>query len=237
MAAPTRSGHRRGQVAALVAMLAGPLAAGCTTPPTATPGAAPTVAVATALLPTPGSQTIEITLPPPATVPVVTPQSVTLGELQTYREPAGRFSIGVPAGWVAQPQQVTTAGDIQTAIVFPEPTGNGLVTVTQFDNGKTPAAFGSTVNGMLKQTGLTERPGYLELGREQVPDRQGTALRVEVLYELSNGLPMHSLVQFQLDGTTFSLVNAGVEEQSWSENEERLREILRSYTVPAAPGP
>jgi hypothetical protein len=84
-------------------------------------------------------------------------------------------------------------------------------------------------------TGLTDRPGYHELAREGIPDRRDTALRVEVLYETQRGMPMHSMILFQLDGTVFSMVHAGVEEHSFDENEEAIRAILRSYAVPAAP--
>jgi hypothetical protein len=218
-------------------LAAGLALAGCsTTPPTATPGPPPTVDISQGPTTqgTPRVNVVEMTLPAPATGLPVAPQPILIGPVTPYREPGSRFSIDAPTGWNAEPQQVSSTGDIKTAIVFPDPTGNGLVTVTQFDNGKTPAAFGATVNGLLKQTGLTERPGYQELSREQVPDRKDTALRVEVLYERSNGLPMHSMVLFQLDGTTFSLVHAGVEEQSWDENEEQIRQVLRSYKVPAA---
>lgn len=228
--------RQRGRTCGLF-LAAGWMLAGCNSmPPTATPGPPPTVDISQGQSPqgTPPVQVVEMTLPPPATLPPVAPQAILIGPTTPYREPAGRFSIDAPTGWNAEPQQVTQTGDIKVAIVFPDPTGNGLVTVTHFDNGKTPAAFGATVNGLLKQTGLTERPGYQELSREQVPDRKDTALRVEVLYERSNGLPMHSMVLFQLDGTTFSLVHAGVEEQSWDENEEQIRAILRSYKVPAA---
>jgi hypothetical protein len=178
-----------------------------------------------------------MTVAPPATAPPVAAGPITLGATAPYREPGGRYQLEVPTDWPAMPQTVSGAPDVKVATVFQAAAGNGLVTVTQFDNGKTPVAFGATVNGLLKQTGLTDRPGYLELAREQVPDRRDTALRVEQLYERQNGLPMHSMILFQLDGTVFSMVHAAVEEQSWTENEEAIRAILRSYQVPAPPAP
>jgi hypothetical protein len=59
-------------------------------------------------------------------------------------------------------------------------------------------------------------------------------MRLEIEYTRASGTPMHSLVLFQIDGTTFSMVHAGVERTSWTENEGSLRDILESYQVPAA---
>jgi hypothetical protein len=225
------------------------LVAGCSaTPPTATPGPAPTQAVSGPSIPagTPAVSTFEMTLPappqaptgPPPTVRPITVPPSAIGELAPFREPSGRFAIDVPPGWSPRPQQVANVGDIKSAYVFGDAQTGGLVTVTQFDNGKVPEAFGATVNGVLKLTGLTERPGFHELAREQVPDRPDSALRVEVLYGRDNGMSMHSMVLFQLDGTVFSMVHAGVEEHSWDGNEETIRQILRSYTAsPPAPTP
>jgi hypothetical protein len=207
------------------------------TPPTATPGAAPTVAVAA---PGSGQQagtTIELTVPPPPSPPPVTPQPITIGKLVPYTEPNGRFSITVPEGWTASSNTLSPTSDVKLSMAWQPPETNGLVTVTHFDNGKTPVSFGATVNGLLKQTGLTERPGYVELAREQVPDRKGDAMRIELEYRRSNGVPTHSLILFELDGSVFSMVHAGVESGSWKANDMQVREILRSYRVLAGAAP
>ncbi len=231
---------------ALLVMLAG-AAVGCapTTPPTATPGSAPTVAVALPGAAGSGGTTIEITMPPPAPAAdqvLVTPQPILLSEITPYTDPAGRFGVSVPNDWQPAEQPLSGSSDVKMGVVFQAPQANGLLTVTQFDNGQTPVSFGATANGVMKLTGLTERPGYLELAREQVMDRPDSAVRVEVLYRRNNGIPMHSLILFQLDGTVFSMVHAGVEEGSWSKNEGVIREMLRSYSAggivqPAAPTP
>ncbi len=217
---------------ALLAVCVGSAACTVGTPPTATPGAAPTVAVPAGGGAQSGT-TIEITMPPPASPAPVTPQPIAIGALAPYADAGGRFSLQVPAGWTASSNTLSPTSDVKLSTAWQPTEANGLVTVTHFDNGKTPVSFGATVNGLLKQTGLTERPGFVELAREQVPDQRGSAMRVELEYRRSNGVPTHSLILFQLDGTVFSMVHAGVEAGSWKANETRLREILRSYRVPA----
>lgn len=217
--------------------VAGIVATACGTalPPTATPGSAPTVAVAAPGAAGTSGTTIEITMPPPPepAAAAVTPQPIVLSDLMPYEDPVGRFSVTVPNGWQPAEQPLTGSSDVKMGVVFQAPESNGLLTITQFDNGQTPASFGATANGVMKMTGLTERPGYLEVGREQVMDRPDSALRVEVQYRRNNGIPMHSLILFQLDGTVFSMVHAGVEDGSWTSNEGTIREILRSYRAGA----
>ena len=78
-------------------------------------------------------------------------------------------------------------------------------------------------------TGWMNQPGYREVNRETVMERKGEALRIEIQYTRSSGVAMHSLALFQIDGTTFSMVNVSVEEGSWAGNEARVRELLHSY--------
>jgi hypothetical protein len=210
---------RRSGAALLAAAMA---SAACTgSPPTVTP-----VAEAPA-------RTVEMTIPPPpgGGFPVEVPPT-SIQSLQPYSDPEGRFSLDVPAGWVAQPQNVTQ-GDVTVGVLFPAPEGNGLLTVTQFDNGQVPATIGTTANQVLEMTGVTKLEGFQELSRTNVIDRPSEAMKLELAYRRSDGVAMHSLVLFQIDGTTFSMVNAGVAADSWAGTVSALHDILASYRVPA----
>jgi len=182
-----------------------------------------------------GSTTIEITVPPPpgGAVPAVDVPGIVIGELAPYRDEGGLFSIDLPVGWPEE-RQPTGNTDVRLGTFFQPPERNALVSITQFDNGQVPASVGSTANDVLRKTGVMDQPGFIELGRETVIEREGDALRVELAYTRSDGVKMHSLVLFQIDGTTFSMVHVGVEEGSWAENEGVIRDILASYRVPAA---
>lgn len=209
---------------ALAALAAALSVSACTPadPPTVTPAADPTAE----------TTVLEITVPPP----VQTPQPVTIGGLEAFVEPEGRFSMDVPAGWPGAAQPPSGQSDIVYGIVFQAPGGDGLVSVTHFDNGREPASVGATANAVLRDvSGWMQQPGYRELGRETVIERPGEALRIEIVYERNSGVPMHSLVLFQIDGTLFSMVNVAVEEGSWSANQGLIRDILASYRAPAGP--
>jgi hypothetical protein len=208
------------------------LAIACTsTPPTITP--VPEGATGE------GATSIEIPIDPPpgATAPVMQREAspITIGELAPYRDAGGAFSMDLPLGWPEQRQQ-TTSTDVKLGTLFQAPEYNGLISITQFDSGQVPASVGATANQVLEMTGVMDQPGYVELGRETVIEREGEAMRVEVAYSRSDGVDMHSLVLFQIDGTTFSMVHVGVENGSWAENEGRIRDILATYRVPAAGG-
>lgn len=221
----------------VIALLAGSsaAAAACDSgpPPTITP-APPTAAAQ-------GGTSIEITVPPPPggdvgqPVPAVDVPPLVIPDLATYRDAEGRFSLDLPLGWPEQ-RQPPAQSDIVLGTYFQPPERNGLVSVTHFDNGQVPASVGATANDVLRKTGVMDQPAYLELGRETVIEREGDALRVELAYTRSDGVAMHSLVLFQIDGTTFSMVHVGVEEGSWAENEGVVRDILASYRVPAVGG-
>lgn len=199
-------------------------AAACTPadPPTVTPAPGPTAE----------TNVIEITVPPP----MRTPEPVTIDALEPYVDAEGRFSMSVPVGWVGTVQPASGASDIVLGMVFQAPGGDGLLSVTHFDNGREPGSVGSTANAVLRDvSGWMQQPGYRELARESVLERDGDALRIEIVYERNSGVPMHSLVLFQIDGTVFSMVNVAVEESSWRSNSGRIRDILGSYRVPAGP--
>ncbi len=182
-----------------------------------------------------GAQVIEIPLSPPPAALDSGSQPLLLDKLVPFREETGLFSLRIPEGWVAQRQPPAQPGsDVRVGYVFQPLVGSGLVTVTQFDNGTPPAALGQTINSVLKLTGWPSQPGYRELGRENVLGREGNAMRVEIVYQRANGLSMHSLALFQIDGTTFSMINFAVEEGDWLANEPLIREVLASYQVPAA---
>jgi hypothetical protein len=152
-----------------------------------------------------------------------------------YRDPDGRFSMDIPAGWVETRQPPAQPGSsVVLGTVFQPPEGNALITITQFDSGRRPSAVGSTANEVLQMSGVMDRPGYVELGREQVIERPNEALRVEIAYTRGDGTPMHSLVLFQIDGTVFSMVHMGVVEDGWRDTEGAIRDALASYRVPAA---
>lgn len=210
---------------ALAAAIALAAVAACTPsdPPTVTPSAGPTGA----------TNVIEITVPPP----MRTPEPVTIEALDAYVDPDGRFSMNVPAGWVGAVQPPSgDQSDIVLGMVFQAPGGDGLLSVTQFDNGREPGSVGSTANAVLRDvSGWMQQPGYHELARETVLERAGEALRIEIVYERNSGVPMHSLVLFEIDGTVFSMVNVAVEESSWRPNSGRIRDVLGSYRVPAGP--
>jgi hypothetical protein len=203
------------------------LVMGCTSnPPTVTP-AVPTQPVGSA---------IEMTVNPPPGAPsgpVIVP-TLQVPALVPYSEPAGLYSVSVPAGWTAQPQPITQS-DARVGTLFSAPERTGIVTVTQFDNGERPTVLGATANQILELTGVTKLPGYMEVSRSNVIERPEEAVKVELVYTRSDGVPMHALVLFQLDGTTMSMVNAGVEEGSWAAASPVLHDILSSYRVPAAP--
>ena len=205
------------------------LVAGCNDPATVTPGA--TSGEPGAI---PGrSSVVEMTMPAPPTREAV---PVALDRLEAYVDAGGLFSVQIPAGWLEQRQDPSTGGsDVRVGTLFQAPDGDGLLSITQFDNGREPSSLGTTVNTVLRDvTGWMDQPGYRELDRESVVERPGEAMRVEIVYDRSNGVPMHSLALFQIDGTTFSMVNLSVAEGSFLANESVLREVLRSYRVPAA---
>ena len=209
------------------------LVAGCTeAPATITPGQ-PSVGEGQA------GQSFEITVePPPGQMPPPTLDPVSLptvdlsqSELVLYRHPERRFSMEVPVGWAAVPQETT--GDVVLGMVFQAPERNAHLSVTQFDNGEPPAGLGNTASSVLQMTGVTEQPGYHEVSRSDVIEREGEAMRVEVVYTRTDGVPMRSLYLFQIDGTTFSMVNMGVSSRSWEANEGLIHDMLASYRVPA----
>lgn len=207
------------------------LAAGCTreNPPTVTPvpaGAATGRDIEIPIGPPPGGEAV-----PGGAVQVL---PLVIGSTATYRDAGGRFSVDIPVGWPAMPQE-TTAADVRLGVLFPAPEGNGLLTVTQFDNGQRPTVLGSTANQVLELSGVTALPAFQELSRSNVIEREGDAMRIEVAYNRSDGVAMHSLVLFQIDNTTFSMVNFGVEAGSWAANEGTAYDILASYRVPALP--
>jgi len=214
---------------------AGLVAAACAPqdPPTITPPPAGSSPQGTGA---PGaSRSFEITLPPPRAVGTIEP--VTIGdELIAYQDAGGKFSLTVPAGWAESRKTAELTGDAKLGTVFAAPNRNGLLSVTQFDNGRVPEALGATANGVMKLTGLSGEPDFTELDRQNVNGREGKAMLVEVTYSRSIGVPMHGLLLFQIDGTTFSMVNLAVEQGSWNENESRIREVLASYRGPAAAG-
>ncbi|MCB0215841.1 MAG: hypothetical protein KDH92_04340 [Chloroflexi bacterium] len=205
-------------------------------PPTITP-APPTPPGGQALAP---GQSFEITLPPPAPVKIEVPP-ILIDARELYVDAERKFSIEVPPGWIEKRQTIVEgANDVKLGTVFTPAESNGLLSITQFDNGKRPASLGVTTNQVLKMTGWTDLPDFQELRRENVIQREGDALRIDVTYSRDNGVAMHSLVLFQIDGTTFSMVNLGVERGSFQANEGVMRDILDSYRVPgvgATPAP
>lgn len=188
-----------------------------------------------------GAQSVEIPINPPpgATIPVgpmeVPPARI--DELVQYVDAGGRFSMDVPAGWTESRQPAAEPGSyVVLGTVFQPPESNALITITQFDSGQRPSSVGTTANEVLGLSGVMDQPGYIELGREKVIERPDEALRVEMAYTRSDGVDMHSLVLFQIDGTTFSMVHVGVEKDSWADSEGVLREMLSTYRVPAVRG-
>lgn len=213
----------------VLAAAAAGLLAGCreADPPTVTPG--PSAAA--------GSTVIEVTVPAPA---ALAPVPVTIGDTEPFRDPAGLFALAVPVGWTESRQPLDPAKNpyVKVGTVFLADGGaDGLISVTQWDNGQRPSALGATINQVLRDvTGWMDQPGYREVNRETVMERKGEAMRIEIQYSRSTGVAMHSLALFQIDGTVFSMVNVSLEEGSWRANEPAVREILRSYTPsPGAP--
>lgn len=225
----------RSYAGSMVALTCVALLAACTgTPPTVTPaaqGAQPG-----------GSTVVEITMPPPDAM--ATPGGpanvlpLALGEAAPYRDANGKFSMDVPVGWPEQRQPVGRSGsDVKLGTLFQSPANNAFITVTHFDNGQAPTSLGAMINQILRTSGWMDRPGFQELARENVMDREGEALRAQIAYTRGDGVPMHSLVLFQVDGTTLSMVNFAVERRSWQANEGQIRDLLDTYRVPAAPTP
>ena len=157
-------------------------------------------------------------------------------QLVLFREPEGKFSLEVPGTWPPQPQDVGNdpTSDVRLGMLFPSPEGNGLVTVTQFDNGRPPQNIGNLASQVLQMSGVTEQRGYRETARSNVLEREGQAIRVALEY-LRGNEPMQALVLFQADNTTFSMVNVSVVKNSWQANETAVHDILGSYSVPAVP--
>lgn len=199
-------------------------------PPTVTPSAAQSG----------GATTIEMTVPAPSQ-PQLAPVPVTIGAGALFDDPGGLFKIEVPDGWTESRQPLDPVKNpfLKVGTVFLAPGGgDALLSVTQWDSGKKPSGLGATINQVLREvTGWMNQPGYREVNRETVMERKGEALRIEIQYTRSSGVAMHSLALFQIDGTTFSMVNVSVEEGSWHGNEARVRELLRSYVPNAAAPP
>ncbi|HQZ70502.1 MAG TPA: hypothetical protein PK826_04100 [Anaerolineae bacterium] len=203
-------------------------------PPTLTP--APT-ALTTEGVPLTNGQPIIITVAPPPgdepARPVGTPLPLDLALRDPVADPQGLFRIDVPRGWLESRQQMTSK-DIRLGTAFNRPGGGGLVSVTQFDNGRRPTSLGFTANQVLQITGFTTQQDFREFNREKVLDREDEAMRVDVGYTTPKGTEMRSLVLFQIDGTTFSMVNVAIPDADWSAHESEAREILRSYKGPSA---
>ena len=218
--------HRRLWAAALVLLAT----AGCTgDPPTVVP--VPTGAAAE-----PGKQVVEMTIPPPQAKPVkqITAAPIAIDEVTHYRDVEGKFSIDVPAGWTEKRQTPSQqSSDVKLGTIFLAPEGNGMLSITHFDNGKKPQVIGPIANSVLKLAGWPQERGYEEISRENVMERPKDALRIQLRYIRQDGVPMHSLVLFQVDNTNFSMVHVGIAESSWIDNEAKVRNILRSYRMPA----
>jgi len=219
--------------ASLIVLLAAlcPILAGCT------PGAPPTITPGSIVPKATGGLVVDIPIgTPPAGQAAAAPQPVTIGQLLPFRDDQGLFSIAIPDGWAATRQPPAQSGsDVRVGYLVQPLVGNAMLTVTQFDNGTPPSSLGQTINAVLKLTGWPSQPGYRELGRENVIGREGGAMRVEIEYERDKGVLMHSLALFQVDGTTFSMVNVAVDASSWAQNEAKVREMLATYRVPAEP--
>lgn len=214
------------------------LTAACTpgTPPTLTP--AP-MARTTEGAPLAQGQTLVITVAPPvgggeapAPAPVGTPLPLDLVTRQEVVDPGQLFAIEVPQGWAEARQQIASK-DVRVGTVFNRPGGGGLVSITQFDNGRRPKALGYTANQVLELTGFTKQADFREFNREKVMEREDEAMRVDVGYTTPKGTEMRSLVLFQIDGTTFSMVNVALPDADWTAHEAEVRAILRSYRGPA----
>jgi len=205
-------------------------------PPTLTP--APT-ALTTEGAPIGKGQTLVITVAPPAggaeaaPAPVGTPRPLDLASRQVVMDPGQLFEIEVPLGWAESRQQIASK-DVKLGTVFNRPGGGGLVSITQFDNGRRPSSLGYTANQVLTLTGFTKQQDFREFNREKVMEREDEAMRVDVGYTTPKGTEMRSLVLFQIDGTTFSMVNVAIPDVEWQGHESEVRAILRSYRGPSA---
>lgn len=220
---------------ALALLALGLALAGCAPadPPTVTPpppGSLPGVPAGG----TPGNTVIEMTMAPPAPV---TAEAILIGSVQPYRDAEGGFAIDTPEAWTESRQTAELSGDTRLGTVFTSDNRSGLLSITQFDNGRTPTSLGATANQVMDLTGFRNQPGFEELNRTNVGGQEGRAMLVEASYLRNNGVPMRGLILFQIDGTTFSMVNLAVESGSWVENEGAIRRILSSYRGPSAPSP
>lgn len=187
--------------------------------------------------PTPGPEgsgrSIVVTVPaPPNGQPLAEIVPLTIEATTPYTDTANLFALDVPAGWTEDRKTDELSGDARLGTVFVAPQSNGLLSITQFDNGRRPQSLGATVNQVMRMTGVVDEADFQEIKRQNVIDRQGTAMTVEITYSRRNGIPMHGLILFQIDDTTFSMVNLAVERGSWVENEGVIRDILDSYSVP-----
>lgn len=228
------SSNRFPMMAAALALVPAMSACARQDPPTLTP--APT-ALTTEGVPLTNGQPILITVPPPPggepLVPVGTPLPMNMADREMVADAGGRFEIEVPVGWT-ESRQTIASPDIRLGTAFNRPGGGGLVSITQFDNGQKPKSLGFTTNQVLQLTGFTGQQDFREFNREKVMDREDEAMRVDVGYTTPKGTEMRSLILFQIDGTTFSMVNVAIPDADWSGHETEAREILRSYKGPSA---
>jgi hypothetical protein len=216
--------------AAILLVAAMPAACTAPVPPTITP--APTAGAGGTV------QEIQVNPRPGATgaVAVAVPP-VAIGAMVGFRDPGGAFSLDLPVGWVEDRQTIDpTKGDVKLGTYFQPVERNAMLSITQFDSGKAPESLGVTINQVLQLSGVMDQPNYAEIDREKVIERESSAMRVQLSYTRTDGVDMHSLVLFQVDGTVFSMVHLGVVAGSWQANEGRIRDILASYRVPAAGG-
>lgn len=217
--------------------MVGLMLAACTQadPPTITPSTAgPTPGGPGAIVVPDEAGQVTMTLAPGSTRRPDEIEPVMIEAVTDYQDAEGKFSLDVPEGWTETRKTAELTGDAKLGTVFVAPNGNGILSVTHFDNGKVPTSLGGTANGVMKLTGITDEPDFREIGRAALADRPGTAMLSEITYTRRNsGVPMHALLLFQIDGTTFSLMNVAVEQKSWNENEGRMRDIIESYRVPA----
>lgn len=209
-----------------------------------TPGSPPTLTPAPTALTAEGTpisrgETLVITVPPPpegqapAPAPVGTPLPLDMANRQPVTDPGQLFQIEVPSGWTEARQQLASK-DVRLGTAFNRPGGGGLVSITQFDNGRRPSSLGFTANQVLTLTGFTKQQDFREFNREKVMEREDEAMRVDVGYTTPRGTEMRSLVLFQIDGTTFSMVNVAIPDAEWQAHESEVRAILRSYRGPLA---
>lgn len=226
-------------IAVLLALAGASTACTSQNPPTLTP--APTALTAEGTPLTQG-QTMIITVPPPSgqqapeAVPVGTPLPLDLATRDLVTDPKGLFQLEVPRGWTEKRPEISSK-DVRLGVAFDRPGGGGLVSVTQFDNGQRPKSLGYTANQVLQITGFTGQQDFREFNREKVMERENEAMKVDVGYTTPRGTEMRSLVLFQIDGTTFSMVNVALPDADWTAHETQVREILRSYVGPVGVAP